>query len=216
MLEDLIDLHLEIMSTVPLGMRRYLYAQIHWEAAGLCILGDRGVGKTTLLCQDLLERYKTPNRALYISADHVTVVSLGLVQIAKQFFAAGGEALYIDEVHKYPEWSIEIKNLLDTYKGRQIIFSASSSLDLNKSKADLSRRVVYHRLWGLSFREYLRLAEQIELPVLTLEEVLQDHVAIASRWRGNLCCSTSRTTSSTAITRFSWRGCKTTCSSYSM
>lgn len=180
MLEDLIQIHQEVMSTVPTAVKRYLYTQINWKAAGLCIVGDRGVGKTTMVCQNLLETYKTPSRALYISADHVSVLSYGLVNIAKAFFAEGGEALYIDEVHKYPEWSVEIKNLLDTYKGRQIIFSASSSLDLNKSKGDLSRRVVYHRLLGLSFREYLSLAHNIHLPTLTMEEVIRDHVTIVS------------------------------------
>ena len=182
MLEDLIQIHQEVMSAVPIVAKRYLYSQINWKAAGLCIVGDRGVGKTTIVCQDLLERYKTPDRALYVSADHVNVLSYGLINIARDFFAEGGEALYIDEVHKYPDWSIEIKNLLDTYKGRQIIFSASSSLDLNKSKGDLSRRVVYHRLLGLSFREYLHFAKNIQLPALSLAEIMQNHVAIASNF----------------------------------
>jgi len=180
MLEDLIQIHREVMLGVPTASRRYLFNQIHWKSAGICIVGDRGVGKTTMMCQDLLERYKTPDQALYLSADHVSVLSYGLIQIAKSFFTEEGKALYIDEVHKYPEWSTEIKNLLDTYKGRQIIFSASSSLDLNRSKGDLSRRVVYHRLLGLSFREYLSLAENLQLPVLSLTEILQNHVAIAS------------------------------------
>ena len=161
-------------------MKRYLYPRMNWEASGLCILGDRGVGKTTLLCQDLLERYKTPDKALYLSADHINVISYGLFNIAKNFFSYGGKALYIDEVHKYPLWSVEIKNILDTYKNCQVVFSASSSLDLNKSKADLSRRVVYHKLLGLSFREYLFLAEKIELPVYTFSEILQNHMAISS------------------------------------
>lgn len=182
MLEDLIQIHLEILSSVPLQMRRYLYGLINWKASGLCIVGDRGVGKTTMICQDLLERYKTVDRALYISADHVLVLSMGLVSIARDYFAAGGEALYIDEVHKYPDWSLEIKNLLDTYKRKQIVFSASSSLDLNASKGDLSRRVVYHRLLGLSFREYLWLAHHIQFPVFTLDEILKSHVALSAKF----------------------------------
>ena len=181
MLEEFVHIHQEVMATTPRAFKRYLYPQINWKAPGLCIVGDRGVGKTTLLCQDLLERYKTPERALYLSADHVHVISYGLVDIANQFFSYGGEALYIDEVHKYPEWSTEIKNILDTFKGRQVIFSASSSLDLNRSKGDLSRRVVYHRLTGLSFREYLQLSANITLKPLALSEILHDHVAIASR-----------------------------------
>ncbi|MEN9654234.1 MAG: hypothetical protein RL235_346 [Chlamydiota bacterium] len=179
MLEELILAHQEVMSLVPLHFKRYLYEGINWRSAGLCVVGDRGVGKTTMICQDLLERYKTPDRALYLSADYIPVLSYGLLNIAKAYFAEGGEALYIDEVHKYPDWSIVIKNLLDIYKGRQVVFSASSSLDLNQSKADLSRRVVYHRLLGLSFREYLFLAEKIELPTWTFAELLKNHVEIA-------------------------------------
>lgn len=180
MLEELVSIHQEVMNTTPLTFKRYLYPRINWKAHGLCIVGDRGVGKTTLLCQDLLERYQTPNRALYISADHVNVVSYGLLNIAKQFFSYGGEALYIDEVHKYPEWSIEIKNLLDIYKRKQIIFSASSSLDLNRSKGDLSRRVVYHRLLGLSFREFMLLSANIQLPEVVFSKLVKKHVTIAS------------------------------------
>src|SRR5665213_436631 len=110
MIGELVSIHQEVMTATPLLVRRYLYPKINWKQSGLCILGDRGVGKTTLLCQDLLERYKTPDRALYLSADHVNVISYGLVEIARQFFSYGGEALYIDEIHKYPDWSTEIKN----------------------------------------------------------------------------------------------------------
>lgn len=182
MLANLIQMHQEVMATTPRTFKRYLANEIHWDARGLCVLGDRGVGKTTLLCQDLLERYKTPNRALYFSADHVSVLAEGLFPIAQEFFAEGGEALYIDEVHKYPDWSIEIKNILDTYRGKQILFSASSSLDLNQSKGDLSRRVVYHRLAGLSFREYLSLVHGISVPAVSFSNLLQNHVSLASQF----------------------------------
>lgn len=183
MLEELVVVHQEVMATTPNLFKRYLYSKINWNASAICILGDRGVGKTTLMCQDLLERYQTPDKALYLSADNINVISLGLLSIAKYFFSYGGEALYIDEVHKYPEWSTEIKNILDTYKSKQIIFSASSSLDLNRSKADLSRRVVYHRLQGLSLREYLLLSENIQLSEFTINELFKKHVAIASSFK---------------------------------
>ena len=180
MLEDFFALHQEVLSTTPKSFRRYLYSKINWAAKGLCIMGDRGVGKTTLICQNCAERYQSPEKGLYLSADHISVLSYGLVNIAKDFFSYGGETLYIDEVHKYPNWSVELKNILDTYKNRQVIFSASSSLDLNLSKGDLSRRVVYHRLLGLSFREYLLLSENLELPLLSFSEILNHHVKIAS------------------------------------
>ncbi|MBM3197885.1 MAG: AAA family ATPase [Chlamydiae bacterium] len=180
MLQELVSIHQEVMTSIVRHFKRYLYPKIHWSTKGLCLLGDRGVGKTTMMCQHLLDTYTSSDRALYLSADHVIVLSLGLFRIAREFFDEGGEALYIDEVHKYPNWSLEIKNILDTYKKKQVIFSGSSSLDLHKSKGDLSRRVVYYRLQGLSFREYLLLAKKIEVPIFSIEEILQDHVKLAS------------------------------------
>lgn len=71
MLEELYEIHNEVMGTTPRSKKRYLYSQLNWQSLGLCITGDRGVGKTTMICQDLLERYQIPQRALYISADHI-------------------------------------------------------------------------------------------------------------------------------------------------
>ena len=183
MLEELFHMHQQVMNATPTSIRRYCYSLINWNSNGICISGDRGVGKTTLMCQHCMEKYPSPDRGLYLSADHVNVVSYGLVNIAQQYFSEGGEALYIDEVHKYPEWSTEIKNILDVYKKKQLVFSASSSLDLNKSKADLSRRVVYHRVLGLSFREYLLLSKNIELPAFPIQEILKNHIQISSELR---------------------------------
>lgn len=179
MLDDLFEIHREVMATTQTSAKRYLYDKINWDAHAICIMGDRGVGKTTLMCQRLLKEYKTVERALYISADNIVVESLGLFKIAQNYFSYGGEALFIDEVHKYPNWSVEIKNTLDTFKKCKVVFSASSSLDLNQSKADLSRRVVYNQLFGLSFREYINLTQGTEFPTYALAEILKNHVQIA-------------------------------------
>lgn len=179
MLEDLFAIHSEVMATAKTQVKRYLYDKIHWNAQGICIMGDRGVGKTTLMCQRLLDEYKTVERGLYLSADNIVVASRGLFRIAQEYFANGGEALFIDEVHKYPNWSVEIKNILDTYKKCKVVFSASSSIDLNQSKADLSRRVVYYQLLGLSFREYVFLASGTTIAPRSLTEILENHVQLA-------------------------------------
>src|SRR5262249_44947566 len=131
LLEELIAIHHEVMQTTPIGVTRYPYDKINWSAPVICILGDRGVGKTTLICQYLYHIYQTVERGLYISADNINVTARGLFNIAKEYFSNGGEALFIDEIHKYPNWSIELKNIIDTYKNRKVVFSASSSLDLN-------------------------------------------------------------------------------------
>jgi uncharacterized protein len=181
MLDELFAIHREVTSNIATKMHRYLYDQIHWNSQAICVLGDRGVGKTTLLCQRLIQEYETAERALYISADNINVSGKGLFKIAQEYFTYGGEAIFIDEVHKYPNWSIEIKNIIDTFKRCKIVFSASSSLDLKKSKADLSRRIVYYQLHGLSFREYIHLNEGIVLPTYTLKEILKNHVSIADK-----------------------------------
>lgn len=178
MLQELIAIHKEVIATTPRSFRRYLYELLNWDAKAICIFGDRGVGKTTLICQYLIEKYQTVERALYISADNVNVASLGLFKIAQRFFSKGGEALFIDEVHKYPNWSVEMKNIIDTYRTKQVVFSASSSLDLTKSKGDLSRRVVYYQLYGLSFREYLNLTQGSDLPAYSFSEIIDNHAKI--------------------------------------
>ncbi len=181
MIDLLVNIHAEVIKSTPEDFGRYLINEINWDNHAVCLSGDRGTGKTTLMCQHLLRHYQSAQRALYISADNINVLSFGLFNIAQQYFALGGEALFIDEVHKYPDWSIEIKNILDTYKQKKIIFSASSSLNLKKSKADLSRRVVYYPLIGLSFREFLKFNKTIDIQPLTLHQIIKQHVQIAEK-----------------------------------
>jgi predicted AAA+ superfamily ATPase len=180
MLQDLIQLHHELMGSLNLRHRRFLYDRIHWESQSICIYGARGVGKTTMLCQNLIETYESVDRALYISADNIHVLSKGLLRIAAEYFSMGGEALYIDEVHKYPNWSIEVKNIIDSFRKKRIIISGSSAMDLHDGKADLSRRVVYYELPGLSFREYLAFIDVKEVHVSPWEEIIGNHVQLSS------------------------------------
>lgn len=183
MLQDLIQLHHEVMSTIEQRRKRFLHEKIHWESKGICILGARGVGKTTLICQFLLEKYKTVDKALYISGDNIHVLSKGLLNTASEYFMLGGEALFIDEVHKYPNWSLEVKNILDSFKKKQIIISGSSTVELKAGIGDLSRRVVYYELPGLSFREYLSFSEKVSVPVYSLSDIMQNHTTISGEFK---------------------------------
>jgi predicted AAA+ superfamily ATPase len=178
MLQELIDIHHFVTSTTETQFTRYLYDAINWDNRAICIMGHRGVGKTTLMLQHCLAHYPSVDKGLYLSADNIHVLGNGLFNIAKHFFMQGGEILFVDEVHKYPNWSIEIKNIIDTFKTKKLVFSGSSSLDLTKSKGDLSRRVVYYELKGLSFREYLSLSFQKTLPVFSLESILTSHTTL--------------------------------------
>jgi len=179
MLEQLLLIHAETTKNVPLAFKRYLYDGIDWGSRCICITGARGTGKTTILLQYLTEKYDNPEKCLYISADHIDVAGTGLYRVAEEYFAYGGETLIIDEVHKYPAWQIEIKNIIDTFRTKKVIISGSSSLDLKRGKADLSRRFAYYDLKGLSFREYLKLKEKMEYSASTLDQILLYHAKLA-------------------------------------
>jgi predicted AAA+ superfamily ATPase len=159
--------------------KRHLYNRINWDARGICIAGARGTGKTTLILQHLTERYDR-DKCLYVSGDNINIIAEGLFNTAKDFFAFGGETFVVDEVHKYPDWSQEVKNIYDSFPQKSIIISGSSTLDLTKARYDLSRRVVYYRLEGLSFREFLKFEYDIDIAPLSLEEIVKDHVSISS------------------------------------
>lgn len=179
MLEQLLSIHTVTTRNIPLNFKRYLYHEIDWNSRCLCITGARGTGKTTILLQHFIEKYNNPEECLYVSADHIDVAGTGLYRIAEKYFAYGGKTLIIDEVHKYPGWQTEVKSIIDTYHTRKVIISGSSSLDLKRGKADLSRRFAYYDLKGLSFREYLNLKEKMATKACSLEYLLKHHVSMA-------------------------------------
>jgi predicted AAA+ superfamily ATPase len=177
---DLFLIHSLVVAAVSNAKKRSIMQEIDWNSRAICIAGARGTGKTTLLLQHYLAKYKSPEKCLYVSGDNIHVIAAGLFQIAKDYFAFGGEALIVDEVHKYPNWSQEIKNIYDTYAKKTLLISGSSTLDLTKARYDLSRRVVYHRLAGLSFREYLYFAHDIEIAPYRLDDIVTQHQNIAA------------------------------------
>lgn len=180
MLEELYSIHGNVVRNTPLKTRRYIFNEINWTSSALCLTGARGTGKTTLLLQYYHEKYNNVEKCLYISADNINVISKGLFNVAQRYFMFGGQALIIDEIHKYPEWSLELKNILDTYKDKKILVSGSSSLNLKKGKFDISRRMSYYDLRGLSFREYLNFEKGLTFSAYSFEEIIKNHVKIAA------------------------------------
>lgn len=182
MIEKLVEIHLRLAREVEkLSYKRYLFEKIRWNSSLVGITGARGVGKTTLLLQYYLSNFNDPERCLYLSADNINVVNKGLYNLAEEFFKLGGEVLLIDEVHKYPDWQIELKNIYDSFPKKRIIFSGSSSISILKGKADLSRRAVFYNLKGLSFREFLILHLDIQFEPIRFEELLSNHIRLANQ-----------------------------------
>lgn len=156
---------------------RYIYDEIKWENRMLGLVGPRGVGKTTLFLQYIKQNLSIKD-TLYVSADNIYFATHTLIDLTDEFSKQGGKHLFIDEIHKYANWSRELKQLYDSYTDIQFFFTGSSVLDIYKGMADLSRRAPVYEMQGLSFREYLTLFHGIETSVYTLEDMLEHKVEI--------------------------------------
>lgn len=165
----------EQLTMTSLDFVRYIYPKIDWSLRLCGLVGPRGVGKSTLVKQHIIFE-KENQKALYISADHSYFASHTLAEVASEWIKEGGTHLYIDEIHKYENWSTEIKNIYDGHGKLNVFFTGSSVLDLLKGQADLSRRAVMYHMQGLSFREYLTMFHNIKMPQYTLEEVIANKV----------------------------------------
>lgn len=176
-MQRLIDTQNRILRQANTSIKRYLYKQINWKNRLIAITGQRGTGKTTILIQRIKEA-ENSNEYLYISADSLFIYKLSLFEIALNFRNNGGKYLFIDEIHKYPSWSGEIKHIYDAIPDLNIVFTGSSILDIMKGYADLSRRAIHYTLQGLSFREYLLFETKVDFPNFTLDEIIHQKVTI--------------------------------------
>ncbi len=153
---------------------RELMNRIHWTHPLIAIRGSRGVGKTTLLRQYIKLNYPSGSReALYCTLDGIYFTNHTLLDLIEQFYLQGGKHLFLDEVHKYPTWSKELKEAHDLYPTLRIVFSGSSLLNILNADADLSRRCLPYNMYGLSFREFLMFYKNITLPAYPLDEIVE-------------------------------------------
>ncbi len=179
-MEDLILEFQEKITTVSFKFQRYLIDKMDLNNRLISVKGARGSGKTTLLLQ--IAKRKLPLKStLYVSLDHIYFFENKLYDLAKLFVKFGGTHLLLDEVHKYPNWSREIKLIYDNFPALSIVFTSSSMLEIYKAESDLSRRVVSYTLKELSFREFIELDTNKKFPVFSLEEILGNHNEIASK-----------------------------------
>lgn len=156
---------------------RYMYDRIDWNARVVGLLGPRGVGKTTMVLQYIKENLPR-KETLYVVAEDLYFSTNTLVDLADAFARTGGRYLFIDEIHKYKGWSRELKLIYDYHAELHVFFTGSSILDISQGVADLSRRVLTYEMQGLSYREYLALFHQINLPTYNLQQILTQDVVL--------------------------------------
>lgn len=176
-METLFEKFHKTLAATSTDFTRSVMDDIAWNEARLIgIKGARGVGKTTLLFQYIkLHLSHKIEEVLYISLDNLYFNNNNLLAIIDQFVKRGGNYLFIDEVHRYPNWSQELKNAYDDYPELRIVFTGSSMLEILNARADLSRRAVVYTMGGLSFREYLSIKNIHTFEQYTLNEILKNH-----------------------------------------
>ena len=185
-LQPLYDSYHRKIAKVDLRFKRYLYSQINWKARIISIKGARGVGKTTMLLQHILENYEDIDQTLYASLDNLWFATHGLMELVDWADRHGISRLYLDEVHRYEGWSQALKNIYDDYPDMSIVYTSSSLLVLDNAIVDMSRRQTPYTLYGLSFREYLDLEVIFKTEAIPLEDILNHHVKKAMEIVGSI------------------------------
>ena len=161
-----------LVANINLDYKRYIFDIIKWNSRLIGIKGARGTGKTTLLLQWVQAQNLPAEKAAYFSLDDLYFTEHSLKDTVAQFYKNGGSILALDEVHKYKNWSLEIKNIYDFFPDLKIIFTGSSIIDISKQEGDLSRRALMYELPGLSYREYLAMQGIVDLPIISLNDLL--------------------------------------------
>ena len=179
-MDTLFEKSYQKVERVKTDFTRSLMYDIQWDNRLICIRGARGVGKTTLLLQQMQRALPKNNSALYASLDNIWFAEHKLSELIDMFIKRGGTHLFLDEVHKYPNWSQELKNAYDDFPELKIVFTGSSLLEILNARADLSRRAVVYEMQGLSFREYLNMCLNTDFPTYTLPEILENQREIST------------------------------------
>lgn len=159
---------------------RYLYDEINWDNRLILIRGPKGAGKTTMIMQHIQRTFPDKSKVLYCSVDHLWFASHTLLDLAEYAYTHDISHIFFDEIHKYQNWSQEIKNIYDSYSKLHVVVTGSNALEISRQKYDLARRCRVYTMQGLSFREYLKLEGVADLPVLSLDEIVSNHINLSA------------------------------------
>ena len=179
MLEELFIKSRDFIDINNLEYRRYFIKTKKLEHRLSIIIGSRGIGKTTTVAQYIKQHYED-DLALYVNLDDIQISSkYTMTQIAQEFVLNGGKLLCFDEIHKYQNWSAELKNIYDRFDKLKIIATGSSALEIHRGTHDLSRRAIVYNMVGMSFREFLQLHYGYDFNTYTLEDIVSNHIDIS-------------------------------------
>lgn len=162
-------------------IRREIGESIDAGGRLICIRGTRGIGKTTFLLEYARENFeKDSPLCTYVNLNHFYFSTNTLYDFIRDFYDGGGRTILIDQIFKYPEWEEEIIKCYREMSELQIIFTASSVMDIEHDNPRLRGMVQIYDLRGFSFREYLNYHHSLALPKVSLNELLDNHTEIAS------------------------------------
>jgi predicted AAA+ superfamily ATPase len=178
-METLYRKHQSILARTSTSFKRYLFDEMPWSSRMIGLIGPRGVGKTTMVLQYIKEQ--NDKNILYVSADDIYFSNNRLSDLIDTFYKDGGKHIFIDEIHKYKNWSVELKIVYDFYPDLKVFFTGSSILDIRKGIADLSRRALIFSLKGFSFREYLKLYKNIDIPPHSFEDIINNNISLIDK-----------------------------------
>ena len=178
-MENLFEKFYKKLNYISLDFIRSIYYNINWDARLIGIKGARGVGKTTILLQYIKKNLELNSQVLYVSLDNIWFSNNSLVDMTDDFVKRGGKYLFLDEVHKYKNWSVELKNIYDDHPDLKIVFTGSSLLEILNARVDLSRRAIVYSMQGLSFREYLNFTLNTDFQSLSVSDIIKNHLDIS-------------------------------------
>ena len=185
MIDRFISTYKRLLQATDYKHHRYIYKNFNIKNRLTGLIGPRGTGKTTLLLQFIKEQIDNKDECIYASIDNIWFTGNLLYDFVNELYDNYGvRYFFFDEIHKYPDWNQELKNLYDSFPDIKIVFSGSSSMDLVKGGYDLSRRGVLYYLGGMSFREYLLFNNIADIDPVSLENIITDRAEIENKVAG--------------------------------